>query len=77
MTPTAAGDGGGVCAGKEAVVSNRPTWDLETEAQAEPAAVPSLAKNSLKVGIRWLGLQQTLGLGLKTQESKFDFGVHG
>lgn len=29
VTPTAAGGGGGVCAGKEAVVSNHPTWDLE------------------------------------------------
>lgn len=32
VTPTAAGGGGGVCAGKEAIVSNHPTWDLETEA---------------------------------------------
>lgn len=40
VTPTAAGGGGGVCAGKEAVISNHTTWDLETEAQAEPVPSP-------------------------------------
>lgn len=48
VTPTAAGGGGGVCAGKEAIVSNYPTWDLETEARAEPAAAPSRHENSLR-----------------------------
>ena len=48
VTPTAAGDGGGVCAGKEAIVSNYPTRDLETEARAEPAAAPSRPENSLR-----------------------------
>lgn len=51
VTPTASGGGGGVCAGKEAVVSNHSTWDLETEAQVEPGALPNSppAQTSLKV----------------------------
>lgn len=64
VTPTAAGDGGGVCAGKEAVVSNYTT---------KPVPSPP-SQNSLRWG-QMARLQQTSDLGLKTQQSKFSLGV--
>lgn len=74
VTPTAAGGGGGVCAVKEAVVSNYTTWDLETEAQA--ACLLSPQSELPEGGSRWLGFQQTLRLRLEAQQSKFGLGVH-